>query len=135
MPEHVQGPEEQDPEELEPEDTSERRSETVSLTRMVIQSFLAMGPKGRKRMRIAGVSVMALGAVPPAIAGAIPGGNLSIPYLLFQGVVFSAGLLLFWPDAFVLFVRMVPSALVKIIPTKILGKLDRRNSQQSDEEE
>lgn len=109
--------------------TNDRRSGTTLTGQMVIRSFEAMGRKGRMRMRIGGGILMMLGAIPPAIAGAFER-DLAGSYLVFEGAIFLAGLLLFWPDAFVLFVKMIPGAVIavaKVMPNRILSLFERRN--------
>ena len=123
MPIEPQIPKEQPGQEKPVED---RRSETQNLTAMVVRSFEEMGPRGRRRIRMGGIFFMTIGAVPPAIAGAF-GRSLSGSYLTFEGLIFAAGLLLFWPDAFILFIKVVPGAVVKVMPNRIPSLFERRN--------
>ncbi len=98
---------------------------------MIVRSYENMTPQGRRRLRIAGALMLILSITLPLVGGLFV--ELSAYYWIFSGVITVAGLCLLWPELGLWLVNAIPNALVKILPSKLLSRPDRRTNSEDQE--
>jgi hypothetical protein len=81
---------------------------------MIMQSYQAMGPEGRKRLRIVGGCMIAFGIGMPMVAELFV--LLSWVYWVFAGFVALTGICLLWPEMGILLLNVIPNIVARFWP-------------------
>lgn len=95
---------------------TEQRKVSGTPPNVIAQSYQAMGPEGRKRLRIVGGCMMAFGIGMPMIAELFV--VMSWVYWTFSAFVALAGLCLLWPEMGILLLSVIPNILARFWPAK-----------------
>lgn len=96
--------------------SGEKRKSDGTPPTIIMQSYQAMGPQGRARLRMAGGGMMAFGIGMPMVAELfIP---LSWVYWVFAAFVALAGLCLLWPEMGILLLNVIPRTVERFWPAK-----------------
>ncbi len=97
---------------------------------LIVQSFERMTPKARMRLRVGGALMLIASIMLPLVGGLFV--ELSAYYWIFSGFISLAGLCLLWPELGIWLVKAIPNALVKILPSKLLSRPDRRSNSEEE---
>lgn len=112
-------------------DEENRREDRGSPPTVIAQSYQAMGPEGRSRLRKIGGLMLAFGIGMPMVGELFL--VLSWVYWIFAGFVAMAGLCLVWPELGIYVLDVVPKALIKIAPnTREILRPNRRDDRDGD---
>ncbi len=111
--------------------TEERRIKNGGPPTAIAQSWQAMGPQGRRRLRGVGGTVMALSLLFPLVGGLFV--ELVVYYWIFSAAGFFGGLSLMWPEMGLALIDRVPAGIAKLLPTSLLNRPDKRSTKEGEE--
>ena len=106
----------------------ERRQRAAGPPTQLLQSYQAMGTKGRKKMTWTGIALITLATSAGLTAPLFR--EMPIPYYVLVLVIFVAGCGFLWPQYGILLFNAVPAGIAKVLPTKVLNRPDRRNDRE-----
>ena len=100
--------------------SDEKRKSDGTPPTIILQSYQAMGPDGRRRLRKVGGCMLLFGiGMPMAIEPFLP---LSWVYWTFSGFVAIAGLCLVWPEGGFFLLDKIANVLARFLPSKKLAE-------------
>jgi len=114
---------------------SERREDDGSPPTLILQSYQAMGSRGRTRLRKIGGVMIGVGIVPPMAIE--PFRPLHWVYWVFAGLVALAGLCLLWPEMGLVLLDRIGKVLARFLPSKKLSDVltpERRAGRDGEED-
>ena len=105
-------------------DGTDRREDGGIPPTLIEASYLRMGKGGRRRLRLAGGCMTAIGILTPMTAGLVK--HLELVYWIFSAVVALVGLGMIWPEYGIELLNYMPGAVTRLL------RPDRRDEPSSD---